>query len=146
QRSVANALVVDPADVRSGRVSGPNRYATAVAASQQAFPDGADFVVIASGQNYPDALAGAAATRGGAPVLLVERDRVPPEVFAEIDRLRPGAVVILGGAAAVSQDVANQLYARVPFTVRFAGTDRITTAVAASQWAFPDGAPVAYLA
>jgi putative cell wall-binding protein/exopolysaccharide biosynthesis protein len=146
QRSVVNAIVVDPVQLRSNRVSGPNRYATAVAASQQTFPNGADFVVIASGQNYPDALAGAAATRGRAPVLLVERDRVPAEVVAEIDRLRPGAVVILGGTAAVSQDVANQLYARVPFTVRFSGSDRVGTAIAASQWAFPEGAPVVYLA
>jgi putative cell wall-binding protein len=146
QRSVANALVVDPAEVRSARVSGPNRYATAVAASQQAFPGGTGLVIIASGQNYPDALAGAAATKGGAPVLLVERDRVPPEVFAEIDRLGAQGIVVLGGTAAVSQDVVNQLAARVPFTLRYAGSDRVGTAIEASRFAFPDGAPVVYLA
>ncbi len=146
QRSVANALVVDPAEVRAHRVSGPNRYATSVAASQQAFPDGAALVLIASGQNYPDALAGAAAAKGTSPVLLVEGNRISPEVMAEIDRLGAQGIAILGGSAAVSPQVEAQLRARVPFTLRFSGTDRLQTAVEASKMAFPDGAPVVYLA
>ena len=145
-RAVANAIVVDPAQVRSSRVSGPNRYATAVAASQLGFPDGADLVFVASGDNYPDALAGAAAARGSSPVLLVGRDDVPPEVSAEIARLGAQGISILGGGAAISPQVEAQLRNQVPFTVRFAGPDRVATAVEASKMAFPHGAPVAYLA
>jgi putative cell wall-binding protein len=145
-RSVANALVVDPAEVRAGRVSGPNRFATAVAASQTAFPEGAPLVFVASGENYPDALAGAAAAKGEAPVLLVGRDGIPPEVIAEIDRLGAQGIAILGGTAAVSSQVEAQLRARVPFTIRFSGSNRVLTSVEASKMAFPNGAPVVYLA
>jgi putative cell wall-binding protein len=145
-RAVANALVVDPAQVRATRVSGPNRFATAVAASQAAFPAGAPLVFVASGENYPDALAGAGAAKGESPVLLVGRDRIPPEVLAEIDRLGAQGIAILGGTAAVSPQVEAQLRARVPFTIRFAGPNRVLTAVEASRMAFPGGAPVAYLA
>jgi putative cell wall-binding protein len=145
-RAVANALVVDPAQVRASRVSGPNRFATAVAASQAAFPAGAPLVFVASGENYPDALAGAGAAKGESPVLLVGRDRIPPEVLAEIDRLGAQGIAILGGTAAVSPQVEAQLRARVPFTIRFAGPNRVLTAVEASRMAFPGGAPVAYLA
>ncbi len=52
------------------RISGPNRYATAAAISEDAFPGGSNRVYIATGLNFPDALAGAAAAGTyGAPVL-----------------------------------------------------------------------------
>lgn len=145
-RAVANAILVDPAEVRSTRISGPNRYATAVAASQHAFPEGAPLVFVASGENYPDALAGAAAAAGSSPVLLVEQDHVPAEVLAEIDRIGAQGIAILGGTVAVSAEVEAQLRAKVPFTIRFSGAERVATAVEASKMAFPNGAPVAYLA
>jgi putative cell wall-binding protein len=79
-------------------------------------------------------------------VLLVGQDHIPPEVLAEIERLGAQGIAILGGSAAVSPQVEAQLRARVPFTLRFAGADRIQTAIEASKMAFPNGAPVVYLA
>ncbi|MDI6692614.1 MAG: cell wall-binding repeat-containing protein [Anaerosomatales bacterium] len=48
-----------PVDSRLRRIAGADRYLTAVAASQDAFPEGADTVVIATGANFPDALSAA---------------------------------------------------------------------------------------
>jgi len=62
---------------------------------------------LVSGQNFPDALSGAAAaTKQGGPVLLVTRDSIPAAVKAELDRLNPGNIVIVGGTQAVSAAVA----------------------------------------
>jgi len=69
-------------------------------------------VYIATGLNFPDALAGAAAAGSlGAPLLLVTGTTVPAPTAAELARLKPGRIVILGGPGAVSDDVASQLRA-----------------------------------
>jgi len=97
------------------RISGASRYATAVAASEHAFPNGAPIVYIAVGTNYPDALTGGAATavyRG--PILLVTTTSIPAVVATELRRLDPDRIVILGGPAAVSTNVASQLAAFLP--------------------------------
>ncbi|WP_066039454.1 cell wall-binding repeat-containing protein [Herbiconiux solani] len=94
------------------RVSGVDRYATAAAISQEEFPDRAlgGAVYIASGENFPDALAGsAAAIAAGAPVLLVARDSIPASVADELDRLRPTAAFVLGGAETVNDAVLGAL-------------------------------------
>jgi putative cell wall-binding protein len=73
--------------------------------SAETFP-AADTVFVATGGNYPDALAGsAAAARLGAPVLLVTSDAVPGSVVAELARLSPRSIVVLGGTAAVGEPV-----------------------------------------
>ncbi|MEX2621315.1 MAG: cell wall-binding repeat-containing protein [Egibacteraceae bacterium] len=85
------------------RLSGENRFATASEISQWAFPEASDVVYLATGADFPDALAGgpaAAATDG--PLLLVQRDTLPATVFAELERLNPRRIVALGGRAAVS--------------------------------------------
>ena len=97
------------------RLSGANRYDTAIAISQEAFPAGADIVYVAVGTNFPDALAGAAqAAAAGAPVLLTPTNSLPASVAAEITRLGPVQIIILGGTSAISTTVANQLAALLP--------------------------------
>ena len=94
------------------RLSGPDRFATSAAVAEALFDD-AHTVVVATGANFPDALAGAAhAGRLHAPVLLVG-DVLPPAV-AEYLRARAGqidVVYILGGGNAVSQDVMDEIEA-----------------------------------
>ncbi len=93
------------------RQSGANRYATAAAVSKATYP-GADVPVAlaASGLNFPDALAGAAAAGHlGGPLLLVNPTAMPTETARELDRLNPRRIVILGGTAVVSSSVAAQL-------------------------------------
>lgn len=92
-------------DVR--RVAGPDRYATSAAVSADAFAT-AGVVYIASGQQYPDALAGVPlASRTNSPILLVRKDRVDTHVCQEIARLKPGKVVALGGEGSLAEATLN---------------------------------------
>jgi N-acetylmuramoyl-L-alanine amidase/putative cell wall-binding protein len=113
------------------RVSGADRYATAVAISKAAFESPpVPVAYVATGTNFPDALAGGpAAAKDGGPVLLVTRDAIPDAVKAELTRLAPGAIRVLGGTGVVSDAVLTQLkaYTTGPVT-RLAGADRYATA------------------
>lgn len=85
------------------RLAGADRYATAAAVSAATFAPGVPVAYVAAGTDFPDALAGgpAAAAQGG-PILLVGRDAVPAVTAAELARLRPARIVVLGGPAAAS--------------------------------------------
>jgi putative cell wall-binding protein len=128
------------------RLAGQDRYLTAVAVSQDSFDPGVSAVYVASGENFPDALsAGPAAGRSGGPLLLVRRDSVPAGVLAELRRLDPDQIVVVGGSAVVSASVESQLRAVAP-TVRLAGANRYATSAAVAAASHPGGADVAYLA
>lgn len=119
-----------------GRIAGKNRFLTAVEISKAHFetptwPDGApvDVVTVASGVNYPDALAGGPFAAGLGPLLLVpQTGPIPEAVKGEISRLSPQHIAILGGPGAVAVDVEKQLTALGADTERFAGTNRYDTA------------------
>lgn len=84
------------------RIGGADRYATAADLSRASFSPGVPLVFLATGLGFADALAAAAL---GSPVLLARPNCVPASVVAEIERLNPGAIVVLGGTAAMSDDV-----------------------------------------
>jgi len=74
--------------ITTERWSGTNRYATSVVVSQQSNTAPAAMVFLATGESFPDALAAvAAAGTLGVPLLLTQRDAVPPNVSGEIVRL-----------------------------------------------------------
>jgi putative cell wall-binding protein len=125
------------------RLAGANRYLTAIEISKQSFGDGeANVVFVATGTNFPDALAaGAAAAELNGPVLLTPPGSLPDEVAAEINRLDPDTILVIGGEAAISTTVFNALNTIKPAT-RIAGTNRYGTAVAISQHAFTNPAAV----
>jgi len=133
------------------RLAGADRYATAARASREAYEPGVPVAYVASGADHPDALSGAAlAGRDGVPVLLVKRDSVPPSVVAELQRLRPQRIVVLGGPVAVSAAVEQQLrgYATADTAdevTRLAGANRYATSAEVAK-RFPQGLPVAYVA
>lgn len=117
------------------RLAGTDRIETAVEISEGTFESSAD-ALLARADLYPDALAGNyLAGAVGAPILLSHTDEVPPETLDELERLGAETVHLLGGTAALSDDVADALEA-AGFTVnRVAGDDRYETAreVAVSQ-------------
>jgi len=130
------------------RIAGADRYATAVEVSKFGYPvDGsADTVVIATGESFADALAGGpAAARFGGPVLLTTRNGLPAVTRAEIGRLDPDRIIVLGGTAVISAAVFDELSA-IADTERIAGSDRVQTAVAVSAAAFPAGSDRVYVA
>jgi putative cell wall-binding protein len=90
------------------RWSGADRFATAAAISSNTYPQGAATAYLASGVNYPDALAGApVAALAGAPLLLTQKDCVPAATVEELTRLGHTHIVVLGGTSAISDAAAN---------------------------------------
>jgi hypothetical protein len=74
--------------------------------SSWTFAAGVPIAFIATGANFPDALAGAAAAGVlGGPVLLTTRDSLPAVTAAELARLRPARIVVLGSSGVVSDAV-----------------------------------------
>ncbi|HSI99409.1 MAG TPA: cell wall-binding repeat-containing protein [Patescibacteria group bacterium] len=130
------------------RIAGTDRYGTAAAVSRAHFGPGVPVAYVATGLNFPDALAaGPAAGIQGGPVLLTDKDRLPPATRDELARLRPGRIVVLGSTAAVSAYVGQQLqgYTSAPVQ-RLQGADRYATAVAVSRSAFAPGVSAAFVA
>lgn len=121
---------------RVRRLAGANRYATAAAISRDAFGPGVEVAYVATGTNFPDALAGVAAagSRGG-PVLLTTPNELAAETAAELARLDPRRIVVLGGTSVVSAAVADRLGAYAPVS-RVSGANRYATAVAVSRSTF----------
>ncbi len=117
-------------DVTVYRAAGTSRYDTAIQVSKSAFSS-ADTVVLATGQDFPDAL-GAAGLAGclDAPVLLTPSGVLPGGLLDEIDRLGAHNVVIVGGTLAVTADVAEALADHGLSVRRISGGNRYATAAA----------------
>ena len=114
----------------TGRLSGPDRYASATAVARRV-PATATSVVIAGGDTtLSDAsVAGPLASTLAGPLLLTQRDRLPAATVAELDRR--GSTVktayVVGGAGVVSDAVAAQLRSRGITVSRLGGHDRYET-------------------
>jgi cell wall-associated NlpC family hydrolase len=150
--SVSDATAAEAAAAAGGvpltRLAGADRYGTAAAVSAATFSPGLTIVYLATGANFPDALTGASAAGGRGPVLLVSPIGVPPATAAELQRLAPKKLVVLGGTSSVSEATAAGAAVTaggVP-TTRLAGADRYGTAAAISAATFSPGAGVVYLA
>ena len=123
------------------RISGADRYGTAVAAASDVYPGwtGVKHVVIASGEDahQPDALTAAGlAGAYDAPLLLVPTNYLHADVHAAIVAMPKGVRVhIVGGTAAVSAKVANLLkgISKVASVDRLSGVDRYSTAAAVAN-------------
>lgn len=129
------------------RTAGADRFATAAALSQLAFPDGAAVAFVATGGGYADALAGApAAGVGGGPLLLTMPTSLPAATEGELRRLSPDRIVVLGGPAVVSTSIEEQLRSLAGSVTRTAGANRYATAAEVATSTFDPGVPVAYVA
>lgn len=94
------------AGVRGTRTFGANRFQTAQAVADEAFAPGVNAIYLASGMDFPDALAAAsvAGTRR-APVLLTVPNQLPAIIKTGITHFEPKAGVVVGGPAVVSDQV-----------------------------------------
>lgn len=103
----AQQLAAEDVGTATVRLSGADRYETAAEVSRSAWtPEDASVVYLASGENFPDALSAGASTQGLGPLLLTRPDVLPPATRAELERLAPCLVVVVGGDPAVSDAVA----------------------------------------
>jgi putative cell wall-binding protein len=146
------------------RIHGEDRFATAAAVA--GLLSRVDRVTAASGQDFPDALAGGALATGAhpSPTLLVGRHALPDATRSALAELQPQGATLVGGSASVSTAVEDELAREIEDLRRLAGDHRYATSrlvldavlrardtrpiplVVASGAAFPDalaGAPLA---
>ena len=110
------------------RLAGKDRYGTAGVVAES-FGTDVPVAYVALGQNFPDAVSGAA--RAGledGPVLLTRTDGLPSATVSALEAINPGRIVVLGGSAAISDDVLTALAEHTDGEVtRIAGSDRYGT-------------------
>lgn len=145
--AVANDLTNHATTGQVDRLSGPNRFDTAAAVSEARFEPGTDVAFVATGEQFPDALAGgASAARLAGPVLLTSQGDLPEATADELTRLQPGRIVVLGGSSAVSDAVLADLEGFTDGEVtRRSGADRFDTA-ASIAGTFAPPLPTVYVA
>ena len=104
-----------------------------------------DTVILASTENYPDALmASAVSQKKGIPILLTERFSLPEESLSALEEYSPSKIVVVGGSSVVSREVQESLEEN--YTVdRVWGVTRYGTAVQLSDYFWPSGADEAIL-
>jgi putative cell wall-binding protein len=138
------------------RLAGSDRVATAVAISKQAFPTDhtARNVVLTAAYRFPDAMSAAPLGKHlTAPLLLTTPGELAPATLTEIQRVLPvsssgatgtttdgcsttppaNAVYVIGGDAAIAQQIDTQLNQAGFDVVRVAGADRFATSVDVAQ-------------
>ncbi|MCS5734394.1 cell wall-binding repeat-containing protein [Herbiconiux daphne] len=122
----SNALAGAPVLPATTRIDGADRYAVAVKASSTGFTS-ASVIYVASGEKFADALsATSVAGLHNSPLLLTPAASLLPNVAAEVTRLHPTTIVVVGGTASVSDDVLEQLSraATGATVLRIGGADR----------------------
>ena len=141
-------FILTPSNI--SRVSGASRYDTAAQISAANYAPSQPKVYVATGQNFPDALAGAAlAGRDGAPLILVPTaGTLPAGVVTELQRLAPTDIVIFGGTGAVSDAMRTQIQTAVPGATisRVSGASRYDTAAQISAANYAPSQPKVYVA
>lgn len=122
------------------RISGADRYETAAAIAAKTAtvqPIGTTSVagfplrtaILATGENFPDALAGGAPAFSGIhPILLTSSSSLSAAAKAQLSALSVQRVIVLGGTSAVSQAVVDDVNALGIQTKRVSGADRGATA------------------
>lgn len=143
------------------RVAGNDRISTAVAMSQEKYAPNelrhgswltAGGLVVVNGYDFPDALSAAClAGANQGPVLLTHQASLSGATAAEIVRLQPDFIYVVGGESVVSGNVVQQIESLYPAwnpvtVIRVSGNDRIATSVEVAKKSlnvaddpYPDG-------
>ncbi|MBV4417238.1 cell wall-binding repeat-containing protein [Clostridium tyrobutyricum] len=122
----ASTKTVSAATVRLG---GQDRYETSTKISQDGWTT-SEYVVLASGQGYADALCAApVASKHNAPILLTPSNNLDQNVKSEITRLKATHVIEIGGTGSISTNVENELKSMGLSVQRLGGADRYETSV-----------------
>jgi putative cell wall-binding protein len=130
--TLIGSVQADPITPNVSRIYGQDRFQTSVAVAQKAFTgQKIQNVIIASGYNYPDALAASTlASKLKAPIILVGQS--VPESQASLDYVKnnlvvSGTVTIVGGLAVVPKQIEQWLLDSGYNVVRLGGKDRFDT-------------------
>ncbi|MFE6995298.1 cell wall-binding repeat-containing protein [Microbacterium sp. NPDC057659] len=128
------------------RIGGSGRYETAAKVNDVFFPTGsAPAVFLATGLNFPDALAGAAlAGRLTSPVYITTAACVPEVARTSRQRIGAASTVVLGGAAVVSDNAARNIGCLTPGAPRVLGTAKVTYRLTAQVGTWTAGTSFRY--
>lgn len=125
------------------KISGEDGFETAALLSEAVW-DSAETVVLATGEDFADALSGAPlAYLEGGPLLFTEKGRLNASAKAEIERLGATNAIILGSAPVISDAQLNALSRMGVETERIGGGNRYETAALVSERIDSEGAVVA---
>ena len=124
------------------RIWGRDRYVTSseLAYEIERLTGKVNKAIIASGEDFPDALATAPlGSKEIAPILLVTRNQMDKKVSKALKDLNIKRVYVAGGQNSVSK----KLEAQLPTVIRrFNGQDRYETAVQVASYTYPDSKEV----
>lgn len=121
------------------RIAGQNRFDTAAKIADQFWPQDAETVIIARGDDPADALgAQPLGAKLDAPILLTSPFQLPKETTTTLTRLTPKKVILVGGVQGISPVVAQTISQLLPRATveRVAGQTRFETAEAISKTYF----------
>ena len=139
-KAVEDALKELVGESNVKRVSGNDRYETAVAVAKEAVSS-AEKAYLANGEKTADALvAGPAAFVNQVPVLLVKQDSIPDVVWEALDDLGVEEIVLVGSVDVISKAVEDALKAEGYDVRRVGGEDRFETSVDFAKSEFPEAA------
>ena len=126
------SAVVSARGFGAERLSGAERYETAARVSQATYPQGVETVYLVGGATFADALAaGPLAAKDGAALLLSRVGDLPAATAAELKRLAPERVVLVGGEGVLDRQMPTRIRALLGATTavdRIGGADRYETA------------------
>lgn len=112
------------------RLAGNDRYSTAVEISKYGCSGQSGYAILATGNDFPDALSAAPlAKKYNAPILLTNKDKMPEVTISELKRLQVKNVYIIGGTGVISSNVENELEKMGISYIRIQGNDRYETSV-----------------
>lgn len=112
------------------RIEGKNRYDTSSEISKNGWVGNSQYVILVSGENFPDALSAVPyAKKYNAPILLIEKNYIDKSIESELKRLKPSNAIIVGGRGSISQNIENKIKSMGMTTKRIWGNDRYETSL-----------------
>jgi thermitase len=118
---VSNALSNQGLEIT--RLSGADRFKTAVAISNYIAQTGGEVIVV-NCRNFPDALSVSRyAALHQIPIVFVDKDQIPIDTKKFLDKYNFSKIIVVGGTTVISDKVKNSL----PNAVRISGEDRYET-------------------
>lgn len=112
------------------RLAGSDRYETSSLICDYGWNNTSANVILTTGEDFPDSLCAAPlAAKLKAPILITNKDKLNEYTKAEIQKLNPENVYIIGGKGVISPLIENELKDMNIKTERIAGSNRYETSV-----------------
>ena len=129
--TLTSSIALANGNVKVNRLSGNDRYDTSMNIGNEVAKNlgKLDSIILASGENFPDALSGTTLCKKyNAPLLLINNGSKNKVLSFLHKNLRPNTTVYaLGGEASISEDVLKELRSRNYTVKRISGDDRFKT-------------------